>query len=80
MAVHPQPTLPFPAPSDAEVAALQTVRDYLTRAGTQVASRLLGCPPPSRETELVADLSESMLSGAALCAGLLELTDEDRRL
>ena len=80
MAVHPQPMLPFPAPNEAEAAALQTVRDYLTRAGTQVASRLLGCPPPSRETQIVADLSESMLSSAALCAGLLDLTDEQRRM
>jgi hypothetical protein len=80
VADRPHQMLPFPAPSDAEAAALLTVRDYLTRAGTHVASRLLGCPPPGRETEIVADLSESMLSGAALCSGLLDLTDEQRRL
>jgi hypothetical protein len=79
VAVHPQPTLPFPAPSEAEAVALRMVRDYLTRAGTHVASRLLGCPPPGRETQIVADLSESMLSSAALCAGLLDLTDEHGR-
>ena len=70
----------FPPPSDDQTAALQTVSDYLNQAGTQVASFLLGCPPLDGETAILAELSNSMLRGAALCAGLLELMDEPQRL
>jgi hypothetical protein len=71
--------LPVPPPTDAEAAALETVRTYLARAGTQVASRVLGCPDPTGEAAALADLGNALLAGAALCAGLLELPDHQRR-
>lgn len=70
-----------PLPTDAEAAALQTVRAYLTRAGTQVASRVLGCPDPTGEVAAQADLRNALLASAALCVGLLDLArDPERRL
>jgi hypothetical protein len=62
------------------VAALETVQAPLTQAGTQVASYLLGCPPLNNETATLAEISTQMLRGAALCEGLLEQADEQRRL
>jgi hypothetical protein len=72
--------LPVPPPTDAEVAALETVRAYLARAGTQVASRVLGCPSPTGEVAALADLGNALLASATLCAGLLDLPDDQRRL
>jgi hypothetical protein len=68
-----------PLPTQDEAEALATARDYLTRAGTQVASRLLGCPAPDHQTALLADLSNGMLGCASLCAGLLELAEHEQR-
>ncbi len=48
--------------------------------GTQVASRLLGCPDPDGEAIILADLSDNLLGSAALCAGMLALADEQRPL
>jgi hypothetical protein len=76
MAVHPQSIPPFPLPTEEEAVALQIVSEYLTLAGTQAASLLLGCPPVDKDTTLLADFSNSMLTGAALCAGLVELAEE----
>ena len=73
---HPDPVAPLPPPTAEQATALETVRAYLTQAGTQVASCLLGCPPLSHETATLAELSTQMLRGAALCEGLLELADE----
>jgi hypothetical protein len=70
----------FPPPSDEQAAALQTTSDYLHQAGTQVASVLLGFPALSRDTATLAEFSTLMLRSAALCEGLLELTDELDRL
>lgn len=80
MAVHPQSIPPFPLPTEEEAVALQIVSEYLTLAGTQAASLLLGCPPVDTETTLLADFSNSMLTGAALCAGLVELAEEQQGL
>ena len=66
----------FPPPNPEQVAALQTAREYLNRAGTQVASVLLGFPPLNPDTAALAEFSTLMLRSAALCEGLLELTDE----
>ena len=57
----------FLPPSDAEAAALAVVVAYLTRAGTQAASRLLVTRPDPNEAALLAGLRDQMLAGAALC-------------
>src|SRR5215212_10833235 len=80
VAAFPAPVAPLPPPSAEQAAALVIVREYLTQAGTQVASGLLGCPPLTRETATLAEVSTQMLRGAALCEGLLELADEQRRV
>jgi hypothetical protein len=79
VATHPGPVAQLPPPSAEQAAALETVRAYLNQAGTQVASCLLGCPPLTSETATLAELSTQMLRSAALCEGLLELADEQRR-
>jgi len=66
----------FPPPSDEQAAALQTANDYLTQAGTQVASVLLGFPQLNGDTAALAEFSTLMVCSAVLCKGLLELTDE----
>ena len=80
MAIPHRPVVHFPPPSDEQAAALQTTRDYLHQAGTQVASVLLGVPPLTGDTATLAEFSTLMLRSAALCDGLLELTDELDRL
>ena len=80
MAIQHQPVFHLPPPSDEQTAALRTVSKYLNRAGTQVASFLLGCPPLNDDTATLAEFSNMMLRGAALCEGLLELADEQQRL
>jgi hypothetical protein len=75
MTVHPQSMPPFPLPTVEEAVALQIASAYLTQAGTQVASFLLGCPPLDNGATLLAEFSNSMLTGAALCAGLVEMAD-----
>jgi hypothetical protein len=75
VAMHTDLVAPLPPPSAEQVAA----RAYLTQAGTQMASCLLGCPPLTSETATLAELSTQMLRGAALCEGLLELADEQLR-
>ena len=80
MAIPHLPIVHFPPPSDEQAAALQTASDYLTQAGTQVASVLLGFPQLNGDTATLAEFSTLMLRSAALCEGLLELTDELDRL
>jgi hypothetical protein len=79
VATRPPTALPVPPPTDDEAAALETVRAYLDRAETQVASRVLGCPDPTGEAAALADLGDALLTSAALCAGLLEWPDDRRR-
>lgn len=76
MTVHPPPVPRFPPPSDEQAAALRTASEYLKLAGTQAATFVLGCPPLNGDTAMLAEFSNAMLSGAALCMGLLELADE----
>jgi hypothetical protein len=66
----------LPPPDDNQAAALQTTCEYLNQAGKQVASFLLGFPPLGGDTATLAEFSTLMLRSAALCEGLLELTDE----
>jgi hypothetical protein len=66
----------FPLPDEEQAVALQIASEYLTLAGTQSASRLLGCPRVDGETALLAEFSNSLLTGAALCAGLVEMAGE----
>ena len=80
VATHPDPVAPLPPLSAEQAAALETVRASLSQARTQVASCLLGCPPLTRETATLAEISTQMVRGAALYEGLLELADERRRL
>jgi hypothetical protein len=72
MAVTADQQLPFPMPDQEQAVALQIVSDYLTLVGTQSASLLLGCPRIDGDTVLLAEFSNSLLTGAALCAGLVE--------
>ena len=80
MAIPHVPVVHFPPPSAEQAAALQTTRAYLHAAGTQVASYLLGFPPLDPDTAALAEFSAQMLRSAALCDGLLDLTDELDRL
>jgi len=66
----------FPPPTAEQAVALQTTCQYLNQAGTQVASFLLGFLPLNSDTATLAEFSTLMLWSAALCNGLLELTDE----
>ena len=45
-----------------------------------MASVLLGCPQLTGDTTTLAEFSTLLLHSAALCEGLLELTDELHRL
>jgi hypothetical protein len=76
VAIPHLPVVHFPPPSTEQAAALQTTREYLNFAGTQVASFLLGFPPMDPDTAALAEFSTLMLRSAALCEGLLELADD----
>ena len=79
MAMPQLPVVPVPPPTPEQAAALQTTRAYLTFAGTQVASVLLGCPPLNSDTAALAEFSSLLLRSAALCEGVLDLAaDRDR--
>jgi hypothetical protein len=74
--MHRLPVVHFPPPNENQAAALRSASEYLTFAGTQVASFLLGFPPIDPDTAALVEFSTLMLRSAALCDGLLELTDE----
>ncbi len=74
VATQPQSVPYFPLPDQEQAIALQIVSDYLSQAGTQAATFLLGCPRISTDTTSLADLCNRMLSGAALCAGLVAIS------
>jgi hypothetical protein len=59
-----------------QAVALQVVGEYLALAGMQAATALLGCPPVDRDTTRLAEISNSLLTSAALCAGLVEMAEE----
>ena len=75
MAIPHLPVVHVPPPTPEQAAALQTTREYLHVAGTQVASVLLGFPQLNGDTATLAEFSSLMLRSAALCDGLLELVD-----
>jgi hypothetical protein len=75
VAIPQLPVMHVPLPNPEQAAALQTTRAYLHVAGTQVASVLLGFPPLDPNTTALAEVSTLILRSAALCEGLLELTD-----
>ena len=80
MAMPQLPVVHVPPPNPEQTAALQTARAYLSFAGTQVASVLLGCPPLNPDTAALAECSSLLLRSAALCDGVLDLAvDLDRR-
>jgi hypothetical protein len=76
VAVQRLPVAHFPPPSPEQAVALQTVSEYLNQAGTQVASVLRGFPRLNGDTAALAEFSTLLLRSAALCDGLLELTDD----
>ncbi len=63
-------------PTPEEAAALHVAARYLLRAGTEAATKLLGCDLPDVRAELWASLSDSYLHGAALCDGVTNSLDE----
>jgi hypothetical protein len=67
----------FPPPSREEAEALSIVSAYLARTGTRVASHLLGVPPINTDAVVLADVSNTLLRSASLCAGLVELGEDD---
>src|SRR5687767_3750517 len=75
------PTVLFAPPDTDEAAALAVAARYLSRAGTAAGSRLLGLRVDAGEAALAVALRDSLLAGAALCAGLLdpEAGGRDRR-
>ncbi len=75
MVVHLSVAPSFTPPNEEEAVALQIVSDYLTHTGTQFASFLLGSPRLDGDTVLLAEFSNSMLSGAALCAELVHVAE-----
>ena len=70
------PVLP---PSAAEAAALSVAAGYLARAGTGTASLLLGGRVVGGDAALLEALRDSLLGSAALCDGLLDLTEQRGR-
>jgi hypothetical protein len=71
---------PFSLPDPEQTIALQMASDYLTQIGAQAATFLLGCPKITGDSALIAEFSNTLLNSAALCAGLVEIADEqDRR-
>ena len=66
-------------PDPGEAEALARVAAYLARAGTAAASRLLAGWSDPGEAALLEDLRDSLLAGAALCDGILDLVGELRR-
>jgi hypothetical protein len=76
VAIPHLPVVHFPPPSPEQAVALQTAREYLHVAGTQVASVLLGFPPLDPDTAALAGFSTLMLRSAPLCDGLLEPADD----
>jgi hypothetical protein len=80
VALQPQAIPHFPLPDEEQAIALQIASDYLTKAGTQAATFLLGCPPLNGESALLAEFSNTLLRGATLCAELVTFLDDDTRM
>jgi hypothetical protein len=76
VAIPHLPVVHVPPPNPEQAQALRTTSAYLNQAGTQFASVLLGFPPQDPNTAALAEFSTLLLRSAALCEGLLELTDD----
>ncbi len=76
--VTPKPLYPiFSPPTPEQQWALAVAAAYLSRAGTEAATRLL--PEPrmlSGQIALLAGLGDTMTNAAALCETLIEVFDE----
>ena len=71
----PPSRFPLVTPSHVEADALAVVAGYLQRAGTQTATLLLGNRAAFEDAALLESLRDNLLASAALCDGLLDLTD-----
>jgi len=78
MALSTASTVLFVPPDIDEAAALAVAARYLSRAGTAAGSRLLGLRIDPNEATLIEATRDSLLAGAALCDGLLDLVPERR--
>jgi hypothetical protein len=76
MAAPLVPSSPIPAPTAAEAEALRLAAAYLNRAGTRTASLLLAQWSPPAVAAPLESLRDSLLAGAALCDGLLDLAPD----
>ncbi len=66
----------FSAPSPQERDALDVTANYLKRAGTEAATRMMGAPALDfGMAALVESLREEMRESAALCECLIDLFD-----
>jgi hypothetical protein len=66
----------FTAPSQQEREALDLTANYLKRAGTEAATRLMGAPSLDfGKAALVESLRNEMRESAALCECLIDLFD-----
>ena len=70
MAIRAQIAITTPTPTDAEATAIETVAAYLTHAASHVASHVVGRPVPTGEVAALANLSNPLLTRAALCPRL----------
>lgn len=78
MALSTTSTILFVPPDVDEAVALAAAARYLSRAGTAAGSRLLGLRIDPNEATLIEATRDSLLAGAALCDGLLDLAPETR--
>ncbi len=66
----------FSAPSPQEREALDLAANYLKRAGTEAATRMMGAPSLDfGKVALVESLRNEMRESAALCECLIDLFD-----
>ncbi len=73
------PPFPFLAPSAAEAEALTLAATYLSRAGPRIGSIFLAQWSPPEVAVVLESLRDSLLAGAALCDGLLDLANQGVR-
>jgi hypothetical protein len=73
-----RPLVPaFSPPTSEEAAALSLAAAYLTRAATEMATRLMPeSPLLSQQLDLLATLRDNFTGSAALCECLLAVFDE----
>ena len=67
MDIQPQAVPIFPLPDQEQAIALQIVCDYLTQAGTQAATALLGCPKIDGATTLLEAAAQAGIAVPTGC-------------